>query len=215
MVDRFTVPLLTPFEAATHLQIPERTMRRWLVPDPGHPALVHSVRPEKRGWPSVPFIALVEAYVLRALRDLGLNPRAIAAAAAEVRAEFGTEYGLATRRIATDGIDVFIHYLDSDELHRATDRQIPIRSVVEDYLKYVTWDDDGFAQRLILRRYDPAVAQVVIDPRFAWGAPIIEPAKVPVDAVLGMWRAGESYEVVADEYGLSVDQVEALVRVAA
>jgi uncharacterized protein (DUF433 family) len=215
MVDRFTVPLLTPFEAATHLQIPERTMRRWLRQEAGRTPLVHSVKPERRGRPSVPFIALVEAYVLRALRDFDLSPRAIADAAAEVRAEFGTEYGLATRRIATDGIDVFIHYLDSDELARATDRQIPIRGVVEDYLKYVTWDDDGFAQRLTLRRYDPAVAQVVIDPRFAWGAPIVEPAKVTVDAVVGMWRGGEPYDVVADEYGLSVEQVEALVRVAA
>jgi uncharacterized protein (DUF433 family) len=215
MVNKFTVPLLTPYEAATHLQIPERTMSRWLRSEDNRPPLVHSLRPKKRGRPSVPFIALVEAYVLRALRDLGLTPRAIADAAAQVRAEFGTEYGLATRRIATDGIDVFIHYLDSDELARATDRQIPIRGVVEDYLKYVTWDDDGFARRLVLRRYDPAIAQVVIDPRFAWGAPIVESAKVTVDAVLGMWRGGETPQTVADEYGLSVEQVEALIRVAA
>lgn len=215
MVDKFSVPLLTPFEAATHLQIPERTMYRWLRTDNDGPPLVHSVTPEKRGWPSVPFIALVEAYVLRALRDLGLSPRAITEAAAEVRAEFGTEYGLATRRIATDGIDVFIHYLDSDELARAADREIPIRGIVEDYLKYVSWDNDGFAQRLVLRRYNPAVAQVVIDPRFAWGAPIVEPARVTVEAVVGMWRGGETAETVADEYGLSVEQVEALIRVAA
>jgi uncharacterized protein (DUF433 family) len=30
-----------------------------------------------------------------------------------------------------------------------------------------------------------------------------------------MWRAGEPLDVVADEYGLSVEQVKALVRVAA
>jgi uncharacterized protein (DUF433 family) len=215
VVDKFTAPVMTPFEAATHLQIPERTMRRWLRPEDGRVPLVHSVSPERRGWPSLPFIALVEAYVLRALRDLGLRPRAIADAAEEVRREFGTEYGLATRRIATDGIDVFIHYLDSDELARAADRQIPIRGVVEDYLQYVTWDSDGFAQRLTLRLYDPAVAHVVIDPRFAWGAPIVEPAKVPVDAVVGMWRGGEPYRVVAEEYGLTVEQVQALIRVAA
>lgn len=215
MVDKFTVPILTPFEAATHLQIPERTMRRWLRKEEGRAPLVHSVKPARRGQPSMPFIGLVEAYVLRALRDLNLSARAITDAAAEVRAAFNTEYGLATRRIATDGIDVFVHYLDSDELARAADRQIPIRGVVEDYLKYITWDDDGFAQRLTLRRYDPAVAQVVIDPRFAWGAPIVESAKVTVDAILGMWRGGEPYDVIADDYGLTVEQVEALVRVAA
>ncbi|MPZ26788.1 MAG: DUF433 domain-containing protein [Micromonosporaceae bacterium] len=51
-------------------------------------------------------------------------------------------------------------------------------------------------------------------PTVRLGAPIIEPAHVPVSAVLGMWRAGESPDVVADEYGLDVEQVRTLVRVA-
>lgn len=216
MIDRFTVPLLTPSEAAEHLQVPERTMRRWLGQRAaGHP-LVHSVKPERRGHPSVPFVALVEAYVLRSLRKLGLSTEKIRDAATDIRQQFGTEYGLASRRIATDGVDVFIHYLDTDELARAGDRQMPLREIINNYLKYIAWtDDDEFPSRLTLRKYDPAVAEVVIDPRFAWGAPIVQSVKVPVAAVLGMWRAGESVDVVADEYGLSVEQVEALVRVAA
>ena len=216
MDGRFTVPLLTPLETAEHLQIPERTVRYWLAQRAGGSALVHSVKPERRGWPSMPFVAVVEAYVLRALRQLGLSSDKIKSVAADIRTEFDTEYGLATRRIATDGIDVFVHYLDSDEIARAGDRQMPIRQVIDDYLQYIVWDDDDeFPIRLTLRKYDPAVATVVIDPRFAWGAPIVEPAKVTVDTILGMWRSGETLDVVADEYGLSVEQVEALIRVAA
>ncbi len=216
VIDRFNVPLLTPLEAAEHLQIPERTMHRWLHEKAAGQPLVHSIRPQRRGWPSVPFVALVEAYVLRALRGFHLPTATIRAAAADIRTQFGTEYGLATRRIATDGVDVFIHYLDSDEIARVGDRQMPIRQVIDDYLRYIVWDeDDEFPVRLQLRRYDPAVAEVVIDPRFAWGSPIVEPAKVTVNAVLGMWRAGERPDVVADEYGLTVEQVQALIRVAA
>ena len=215
MVDRFTVPLLTAFDTAEHLQIPERTIRYWLAQKAGGSPLVHSVKPERRGWPSVPFVAVVEAYVLRALRQFGMPPDKIKSAAADIRAEFHTEYGLATRRIATDGIDVFVHYLDTDEIARAGDRQMPIRQVIDDYLRYIVWDDDEFPKRLTLRKYDPAVATVVIDPRFAWGAPVVEPAMVTVDTILGMWRGGETSDVVADEYGLSVEQVEALIRVAA
>jgi uncharacterized protein (DUF433 family) len=216
MIDRFTVPLLTPFEVSEHLQIPERTVRHWLTQSADGSPLVHHIRPERRGRPSVPFVALVEAYVLRSLRNLGLSTGLIRSATADVRKQFGTEYGLASRRIVTDGVDVFIHYLDSDELARVGDSQIPIRQVIDDYLKYIAWDEgDEFPARLTLRRYDPAVAEVVIDPRFAWGAPVVEPARVPVTAVLGMWRAGEPLDVVADEYGLSVEQVKALVRVAA
>lgn len=213
---RFATPLLTPVEAAFQLQIPERTMYRWLDERAGGAPLVHSVRPQRRGWPSVPFVALVEAYVLRALREYKLSPYKILGAARDIREQFGTEYGLATRRIATDGIDVFIHYLDSDEMARAEDRQMPIRQVIDDHLRYVTWDDDDdFATRLTLRRYDPEIAKVVIDPRFAWGDPIVEPANVSVAAVLGMYRAGETPQTVADEYGLTIAQVKALIRVAA
>ena len=216
MIDRFTVPLLTPLETAQHLQIPERTIRHWLTHETAGRPLVHSIKPARRGHPSVPFIALIEAYVLRSLRSLGLSPAKIASAAAGVRRQFGTEYGLASRRIATDGIDVFIHYLETDEVVRAGDGQLPFREVINDYLRYIVWEeDDDFPTRLTLRMYDPAVAKVVIDPRSAWGAPIVEPARVPVTAVLGMWKAGEPSDVVADEYGLTVEQVRALVRVAA
>lgn len=216
MLDRFTDALLTPLETAVHLQIPERTIRHWLAQDAGGHPLVHSVRPERRGRPSVPFVAVVEAYVLRALRTLGLSSNKIKDAATAVRMEFGNEYGLATRRIATDGIDVFVHYLDSDEMARAGDSQMPLRQVIANYLQYIDWEEgDEYPTRLTLRKYDPEVARVVIDPRFAWGEPVVEPARVPVTAVLGMWRAGEPPDVVADEYGLSVEQVQALVRVAA
>lgn len=190
-------------------------MYRWLAERAHDRPLVHSVSPERRGWPSVPFIALVEAYVLRTLRQLHLSPQKILDAAAAVRAEFGTEYGLATRRIATDGVDVFVYYLDSDEMARAGDRQMPFRELIKDYLQYISWESDGFASRLTLRMYDPSVAKVVIDPRFAWGSPVVEPAMVTVEAVLGLWRAGEKPDAVAREYGLSVAQVEALIRVAA
>lgn len=89
LIDKFTVPLLTPLEAAEHLQIPERTMHRWLHKRAAGRPLVHSIRPERRGWPSVPFVALVEAYVLRALRSYHLPTSKIQAAAADIRKQFG------------------------------------------------------------------------------------------------------------------------------
>jgi uncharacterized protein (DUF433 family) len=216
MIDRLNVPLLTPLETAHHLDIPERTMHSWLSTKAGSRPLVHSVPPLRRGHPSVPFVALVEAYVLRSLRNLRLSRGKIADAAREVRREFGTEYGLANRRVATDGVDIFIDYLDEGQLARVGDQQTPIREVIADHLKYIRWEgNDELPVRLVLRRFDPALAEVVIDPRFAWGAPIVEPAKVRVTDVLGMWRAGESPDVVADEYGLDVEQVRTLIRVAA
>jgi uncharacterized protein (DUF433 family) len=55
---------------------------------------------------------------------------------------------------------------------------------------------------------------VIIDPRFAWGAPVVRDNRVPVDAVVDLWQAGESIRTVANEYGLTDEQVEAICRTA-
>ncbi|MGH3928391.1 MAG: DUF433 domain-containing protein [Pseudonocardiaceae bacterium] len=160
----------------------------------------------------VPFIAVIEAYVLRSLRDLGLSKKKIREAAAAVRRDFKTAYGLATRRIATDGIDIFISYAD-DELLRAYDGQAPIREIIDAHLRYITWDGvDGSPTRLTLQQY-PEVAPVVIDPRFGWGAPVITTNNVQVDMVVQLWRSGESLDAVAQEYGITRDVAEAICRI--
>lgn len=211
MIDKFTDPLFAPRDVARHLQIPQSTLYRWLRENADGAPLVHHVQPEKRGWHSVPFIAVVEAYVLRSLRDLGFTKDAIRDAAGAVRREFKTPYGLATRRIGTDGIDIFVHYAD-DDIARAKDSQRPFREVIDGYLRYITWDEhDQFANRLRLRQY-PDIAPVIIDPRFGWGAPVVESSKVPVDAVVDLWLAGEPINQVAYEYDMTPEQVESICR---
>jgi uncharacterized protein (DUF433 family) len=61
----------------------------------------------------------------------------------------------------------------------------------------------------------PARAEVVIDPSFSWGAPVLAKSKVPVDALVSLWRTGEPISVVADEYDLPADVVEDVLRQAA
>jgi uncharacterized protein (DUF433 family) len=213
VVDRFRDPLLTTKETSRHLLIPQRTLNQWLAEEAGGAPLVHRVAPERRGRPTVPFIAVVEAYVLRSLRDLGLTKRKVRDAAAAVRGEFGTAYALATKKIVTDGIDIFLDYADGD-LARVGDRQRPIREVLDGHLRYIAWDaSDEFASSLRLRQY-PDIAPVVIDPRFGWGAPVVEENRVPVDAIVEMWLAGDSLKDVGYEYDLDPEQVEAICRAA-
>jgi uncharacterized protein (DUF433 family) len=212
MVDKFNDPLLTPKDVARHLRIPESTMYSWLGEEVDGERLVHRVAPEKRGWPSVPFVAVVEAYVLRLLRDLGLRKGAIREAAAEVRRAFRTPYAFAAQGITTGGARIFISYARSERAG-AGDHQQAFRDVIDDHLQYINWDaTDGFADSLRLRQY---VIPVIINPSFSGGSPVVESTKVPVDAVVDLWIAGESLEDVAYEYDMSRDQVEAICRAAA
>ena len=125
----FSQPILTAWETARYLGMPESTLDVWLV-DRGREPLVHAVRPEKRGWPRVPFVGVIEAYVLRALRDFGLPMEDIRKAAELVREEFDDPYALAHRRIVTDGVALFVKAADDSFLH-ARDRQLAIPQILE------------------------------------------------------------------------------------
>jgi uncharacterized protein (DUF433 family) len=184
----------------------------WLL-DRGETPLVHAVEPERRGWPRVPFVGVIEAYVLRALRDLRLPMDEIRKAAELVREEFDDPHALAHRRIVTYGVALFVRMTDESYVH-ARDRQIAISAVLEEHLKHIDWGPDGNAKRLHLRDF-PASADVIIDPRLGWGAPVLGQSKVKVEDLVSLWRNGERLVAIADEYRLTVDVVEDVLRRAA
>jgi uncharacterized protein (DUF433 family) len=175
--------------------------------------LVHGLEPEKRGWPRVPFVGVIEAYVLRALRDLKLPMEEIRGAAELVREEFDDPYALAHRRIVTDGVALFVKTADESYVH-ARDRQLAIPEILREHLKNIEWNTEGNAKRLRLRNF-PEAADVIIDPRFGWGSPVLGESKVKVEDLVALWRQGERFTTIADEYGLTVDVVEDVLRRAA
>lgn len=212
MVDIYRTPILTARETARYLRMPESTLDRWLAAA-DHPPLVHAVVPERRGWPRVPFVGVIEAYVLRALRDLRLPMNEIRLAAEMVRDEFDDPYALARKRIATDGVTAFVRLADESLVH-AHSGQFAIREVLCEHLRYIEWDREGTARRLHLRHFS-ASADVIIDQRFGWGKPVLAESKVRVNDIVSLWRTGERISTVAEEYDLTVDLVEDVLRQAA
>ncbi len=211
-MDIYRTPLLTARDAARHLEMPESTLDHWIRTQAADAPLVHAVAPERRGWPRMPFIAIVESYVLRALRDQGFSLAEIQSAAEMVRREFDDPFALASRRIASDGVSLFVRLASQDYVQARTG-QVAIREVLQEHLEFIEWDTDGAPSFLRLRQY--RTARVVIDPRFGWGAPVLQDRKTPVHAIVSLWRAGESIATVAEEYELPEPVVEDVLRQAA
>ena len=86
------------------------------------------------------------------------------------------------------------------------------REIVESYLRCITWADDGYSGGLALPRY--GAANVVVDPYRNFGQPMFAEGGTRLEDVLDLFFAGEPIDVVAHEYGVSREQVEAAVRVA-
>jgi uncharacterized protein (DUF433 family) len=59
---------------------------------------------------------------------------------------------------------------------------------------------------------DAAFDRITIDPRVCHGKPVIQGTRVPVSIVTGSLAGGMSFEEVATEYGISIDDIRAAKR---
>lgn len=57
--------------------------------------------------------------------------------------------------------------------------------------------------------------RVVVDPTVRFGKPVIRGTRVPVEVVIGKLAGGMTVDAVADEYGITGDDVRAALRYAA
>lgn len=211
---RFTFGLFTLDEGSRHLGLPASTLRNWTERVAGPAQLVHRVQPAAPDDASLPFIGVVEAHMLRGFQQLGLTPAGLQTAVTRLRSQTGDEYALATRRVATDGVNLLADMARMHVTLKWKAASIPhtsIAAVIDQYLKLISWrSGDPYPVRLTLSAYQGA--NVIIDPSFAFGQPVLEREKVRVEDILDAFWAGESYITIAGEFGVSTDAVEAVIR---
>ncbi|MDP9416721.1 MAG: DUF433 domain-containing protein, partial [Actinomycetota bacterium] len=122
----------------------------------------------------------------------------------------------------TDGAEVLYDYAqregDTPEAQSAR-RLVVVRNdqyvfneVIRDYLRRVEFAPDGYAQVIPLPQYRQAA--VVVDPRRGFGQPTFARGGARLEDVIGAFRAGEPLQVVAEEYGVPLSELEDALRVA-
>ena len=229
--DRFHMPLYTVPEAAYYLGVPAPTFSTWAygyIRRPrGRPAVtgapvVTAIRGDRPGAATIPFVGLAEGLVLAAIRRTGVPLQRIRPALARLQAELGLKHVLASRALYTDGAEVIYDYAEQagDTPEARSARQLVVvrkgqhvfTNVIDDYLHRVEFAGDGYAELIHLPQY--RVAEVVADPRRGFGQPIFAHGGAKLEDVLGSFRAGESLDALAQEYGVSVAELEDALRVA-
>jgi uncharacterized protein (DUF433 family) len=233
-VDRFATLLYGIGEAAAYLAVPPSTLATWAygyerrrIGDSGAgnfraKPVVTAVRPDQRDDPAVPFIGLAEAYALAAFRNAGVPMQRIRPAIDALARELDLKHALASQRLYTDGAEVLFDYAEhagdtpegesARELVVVRNNQRVFNEVVDLYLRRIDFAQDGYAQLIRLPQYK--VAEVTVDPDHAFGRPRFAHGGASVDDAIDLFRAGEPVDAVAEEFGLSRDEVEDAIRVA-
>jgi uncharacterized protein (DUF433 family) len=211
---RLSVPLFTLRESAAYLGTPVSTLHAWAHPKDGEPLV--TVFPRAGRTATVPFVGFAEAFVLGALRGAGVPMQRIRPAVAKLSAEIGLEHALASRRVYTDGAELIFDYAaksdDEELLTVVRTGQQHFAEIIRGYLKRITYGDDGWAERLRLPAY--AAAEVTVDPRQAFGQPLVVHGGARVEDLVDRFQAGDGFADIADDFGVPAEEVEDVIRVA-
>jgi uncharacterized protein (DUF433 family) len=206
--------LFTLRESAAYLDLPVSTLHQWARPKGAESLLTNFPRAGRAA--TVPFVGFAEAFVLSALRRAGVPMQRIRPAVARLSAEIGLDHALASRRVYPDGAEVIFDYADrSDDdalLTVVRTGQQHFAEVIEQYLRPITYGEDGWAERIQLPAYSSVA--VVVDPDQAFGQPFVVQGGARVEDLVDRFQAGDTLKDIADDFGVSVSEAEDVIRVA-
>lgn len=207
-------------EAAHYLQIPLATLRSWVrgryyPTEAGRKYFKPVISLPDSEVGSLSFVNLVEAHVLDAIRREHRVPLPKVRSALDyVQKRFGSKHPLAQQKFETDGVNLFISRFQ-DLISASESGQLAIRELIQAHLRRIEHDSTGFAVRLypFTRKDDldqPKI--VVIDPYISFGRPTIRGTGVNTSIIAERYKAGDSMDALADDYGCQRSQVEEAVR---
>lgn len=211
---RFTAPLYTVREAAYYLRRPRTTVEGWVHGRGGIGPLVSSSPSAVRLHAEVPFIGLAEALVVNLLRRRGVSMPNIRRALDELAKEMTLDYALASRRLSTDGVEVFFRYAEQTgvpevgHMAEVIKQQYVLAGVLDGGMTIVSFSEDGWAGRLVLPFGTRELIEV--DPQRAFGKPLFINGGAPLTSVLDRLTAREPIGSVARDFDVPVEDIEDL-----
>jgi len=214
---RVSRPIFTLREAAGYLGVPASTLHHWARDQEGSRPII-TCFPRRGREATLPFIGFAEAHVLSAFRRSGVPMQRIRPAVEVLASSIGIDHALASRRLYTDGAEVLFNYSseheesDLRELTVVRTGQRQFSEVVRDYLERITYGDDGWATGVRLPTYERA--EVVVDPRRAFGLPLVLHGGARVEDLVDRFVAGDRVGDIADDFGVPEEEVEDVIRVA-
>jgi uncharacterized protein (DUF433 family) len=197
--------------------VPKSNIQRWARPPEAKHPLITCFPPHGRE-ATVPFIGFAEAFVLSSFRRAGVPLQRIRPAVEVLEKEIGVDHALASKRLYTDGAEVLFDYANKRgerevmELVVVRTQQRQFSGVVKDYLKRIQYGGDGWADSVRLPTYGSA--EVVVDPKVAFGLPVVVHGGARVEDLVDRFQAGDSVAEIAMDFSVPPDEVEDVIRLA-
>lgn len=208
VTDPRELPIYTVADAAHYARVPRKTLSDWLTTSGG------VIEPAKRKPLTLSFWNFIEAWVLSSIRSHKVPMQRVRKALAFVQRELQVERPLISVAFKTDGIDLFVEDFGGLVNASAGGKQLHMREVLEHYTQRISYHQGSAAQLYPFVRTHGAEQPraIVIDPSYGFGRPVITGTGVRTDVVFSRYQAGESHSALAEDYNVSLGQIEDAIR---
>jgi len=213
-VDLRNQPAYALAEASRYLKLPAATLRSWVVgrPYPKGDGVGHSrplIHPPKKQPLLLTFWNLIEAHVLRSLRtEHTVSIKAVRQALTYAERSEQIDRLLLRKDLRTNAGKLFLEKY-GELIDLSASGQLAMRKIFEEHLKRVEWDEWQFPVRLYPFVSGEADRRpIAIDPKIAFGRPVVLRAGVSTGIIADRIDAGESPADLADDYNLSLSEIE-------
>jgi uncharacterized protein (DUF433 family) len=209
-------PAYSMAEAGRYLKLPAATLRSWVAGRPypkaeGVGRFQPLIDPPSPRPPILSFWNLIEAHVLRSLRtDHDVSIKAVREALAYAERKLSIKRLLLRKELRTDAGRVFLERYGA-LIELSASGQLAMRQLLEAHLKRVEWDEWQFPVRLypfVSAKAPSAEMTIAIDPKIAFGRPVVIRAGVSTATIAERIDARETVEELAADYGLTASEIE-------
>ena len=149
--------------------------------------------------------------MFRSLRtEHGVSVRDVRAALIFAEKALGIDRLLLRPELRTEKGRVFLDRY-GELIDLSASGQLAMRRVVEEHLKRVEWDTSKFPVRLYPFVSSEALGDerpIAIDPRVAFGRPVVWRKGISTSTITERVDAGESVQAIADDYDLGPAEIE-------
>ena len=206
-------------EAAHYLSMPTATLRAWCVGQKqgDKKEFVRLIDLDGAPKEGLSFLNLVEAHVLASIRRIhNVSLLKVRDALDFVKSDLKIDRPLLSPKFQTDGLDLFVEELTS--VLNVTTRVYSFEEIMRAYLKRIRRDVRGVPVKLypFVRKEDTEKANppapIEIDPRVAFGRPVLIGRSVPTAVLADRFKGGDSIEDLAGDFEVTPAAIQEAIR---
>lgn len=210
-VDHRDLPIYSLAEASAFLDIPQSTLRWWVVGGIAGPYKTYVapiIKMPEGASDLLSFNNLAELHLLSVTtRHHKLKLKAVRAAVTHITEEFPSEHPLLSRAFFTDGRDMFIKTLEHT-INVTRQGQLALKPILDLYLERIVRDSNFLPIKIYPVTRGQTEKIVSIIPTISSGRPIVDGYGIPVSSLWSRYSGGDNAAFLSKDYGVPIQLIQ-------